>query len=101
LILQNKKKIELRKLNTKFRGKFLIHSSKIPDKEAMEKYGTDRPDLRKDKEDNNLLAFCWVVDFPFFEKVSDSDNPQAQGEWTFTHNPFSAPQDNWMDSFNG
>jgi len=67
-------------------------------KEAMEKYGTDRPDLRKDKEDNNLLAFCWVVDFPFFEKVSDSDNPQAQGEWTFTHNPFSAPQDNWMDS---
>jgi len=67
-------------------------------KETMEKYGTDRPDLRKDKEDNNLLAFCWVVDFPFFEKVSDSDNPQAQGEWTFTHNPFSAPQDNWMDS---
>ncbi|MEA2112390.1 MAG: aspartate--tRNA ligase [Patescibacteria group bacterium] len=67
-------------------------------KEATEKYGTDRPDLRKDKEDPNLLAFCWVVDFPFFEKVSDSDNPQAQGEWTFTHNPFSAPQDEWMDS---
>src|SRR3989344_1760474 len=29
-------------------------------KEAVEKYQTDRPDLRKDKNDKNLLAFCWV-----------------------------------------
>lgn len=53
-------------------------------KEAMEKYGNDKPDIREDKNDPNLLAFCWVVDFPFFEKT-DAD------EWTFTHNPFSAP----------
>ena len=39
LILQGKKKIELRKWNTKFRGEFLIHSSKIPDKEGMIKFG--------------------------------------------------------------
>lgn len=38
LILQGKKKIELRKWNTKFRGEFLIHASKIPDKKAMEKF---------------------------------------------------------------
>ena len=38
LILQGKKKIELRKWNTKFRGKFLIHSSKIPDRESMLKF---------------------------------------------------------------
>lgn len=62
---------------------------KIPYKEAMEKYGNDRPDIRENKDDENLLAFCWVVDFPFFEKTSTSDNPQAEGEWTFTHNPFS------------
>ena len=55
-------------------------------KEAMEKYGTDRPDLREDKNDPNLMAFCWVIDFPFFEKTSD-------GGWTFTHNPFSNPQE--------
>src|SRR3990167_2360966 len=52
-------------------------------KEVMDKYGTDRPDLRKDKEDPNLIAFCWIIDFPFFEKNND-------GSWTFTHNPFSA-----------
>ncbi|MEK7153198.1 MAG: aspartate--tRNA ligase [Patescibacteria group bacterium] len=59
-------------------------------KEAMEKYGTDRPDIRKDKDDPDLLAFAWVVDFPFFEKTDKEEHHGAQGEWTFTHNPFSA-----------
>ena len=39
LVVSGKKKIELRKWNTKFRGKFLIHSSKIPDEKAMKKFG--------------------------------------------------------------
>lgn len=39
LILQGKKKIELRKWNTKFRGEFLIHAAKVPDAEAMKKFG--------------------------------------------------------------
>ena len=39
LILQKKKIIELRKWNTKFRGYFLIHSPKIPDKKSMKKFG--------------------------------------------------------------
>ncbi len=67
--------------------------------EAMEKYGNDRPDLREDKNDPDLLAFCWVIDFPFFERTDKSDNPDTKGEWTFTHNPFSAPQPehmNWL-----
>jgi aspartyl-tRNA synthetase len=56
---------------------------RISYQEAIKKYKTDRPDIRKDKTDPNLLAFCWVVDFPFFEKTDDK-------KWTFTHNPFSA-----------
>jgi aspartyl-tRNA synthetase len=59
-------------------------------KEAMEKYGNDKPDIRTDKNNPNLLAFCWVVDFPFFEKADD-------GKWTFTHNPFSAPKPEFMN----
>jgi hypothetical protein len=37
--LQGKKIIELRKWNTKFRGEFLIHSSKISDADSMKKFG--------------------------------------------------------------
>jgi len=58
-------------------------------KDAMGKYDTNRPDLRNNENDPNLLAFCWVIDFPFFEK--------NKGSWTFTHNPFSAPQPQHME----
>ncbi|MEX0931383.1 MAG: aspartate--tRNA ligase [Candidatus Paceibacterota bacterium] len=58
-------------------------------KEAMEKYGNDRPDLREDKKDPNLLAFCWVIDFPLFEKTDTG--------YTFSHNPFCSPKDEYVD----
>src|SRR3990167_1595725 len=63
---------------------------RITYREAIEEHKTDRPDIRKDKNNPNLLAFCWVIDFPFFEK---SD----KGGWTFTHNPFSAPKPEFME----
>lgn len=62
---------------------------RITFKESMEKYGNDKPDLRKDKNNPDLLAFCWVIDFPFFEK-------SEEGGWTFTHNPFSSPKNDHM-----
>ena len=56
--------------------------------ESMEKYGTDKPDLRENKEDPNELAFTWIVDFPMFEKDSEG-NIQA------AHHPFCSvnPED--------
>ncbi|MDP1719305.1 MAG: aspartate--tRNA ligase [bacterium] len=67
--------------------------------DAMKNYGNDRPDIRKDKNDPNLLAFCWVIDFPFFEEVKRESAAHAEAlakEWTFTHNPFSAPKPEFM-----
>jgi aspartyl-tRNA synthetase len=64
---------------------------RIPYKEAIEKYKIDRPDIREDKNDPNLLAFCWVIDFPMFEKTDG-------GKWTFTHNPFSGCKSEWEES---
>jgi aspartyl-tRNA synthetase len=55
--------------------------------EAMAKYGNDKPDMREDKNDPNLLAFCWVTDFPMFE-FSDTE-----GKLVATHHPFTAPKD--------
>ena len=67
-------------------------------KEVMEKYNSDKPDIREDKNDPNLLAFCWVVDFPAFEKTGE-DNVDGTGEWTFTHNPFTGIQEQFKDDF--
>jgi aspartyl-tRNA synthetase len=55
-------------------------------KESMEKYGNDKPDMRIDKNDPNELSFCWVVDFPMFEK-------NDAGEICAQHHPFTAPLD--------
>lgn len=42
LVVSGRKIIELRKWNTHFRGEFLIHASKIPDKKSMKKFGFEK-----------------------------------------------------------
>lgn len=71
----------------------LLPDKKMPNRfpvityaDAIQKYGSDKPDMRKDKNDTNELAFCWVVDFPVFEKT-------PEGHITFAHNPFARPLD--------
>ncbi len=64
---------------------------RITYKEAIEKYGADKFDMRTEEDkEKGILAFAWVIDFPFFEKDKD-------GHWTFTHNPFSMPKTEHLD----
>jgi len=48
---------------------------------AREKIGQDL-----DIIDNDKFSFCWIVDYPMFEKNSETNKIQ------FSHNPFSMPQ---------
>ena len=61
--------------------------------DSMKKYGTDRPDLRKDISNEDELAFAFIVDFPLFEwKAGDK-------RWGAVHHPFTAPTLEWQAKF--
>jgi len=103
LVVSGKKTIELRKWNTTFRGNFLIHASKKPDKEAMKKFGFDNlalgyivgkselievkkylneKECKKDKN-KHLADFSWG-NFGFILKNSKKINPiPAKGKLGF------------------
>lgn len=55
--------------------------------EVMEKYGTDKPDLRENKNDKNELAFAWILNFPLFEKEKQN------GNFAPSHHMFTAPKE--------
>lgn len=63
--------------------------------DAIAKYGADKFDLRTEAEKKEgVLAFAWVINFPFFKKVDKKDVAEVRdgkSGWTFTHNPFSSP----------
>lgn len=53
---------------------------------AIEKYNSDKPDIRKNKNNPNELAFCFVIDFPMFEWKKE------EKRWDAVHHPFTRPQ---------
>lgn len=54
---------------------------RISHKEAIEKYGTDKPDIGEGD-----YRFLWVVDFPLF-KYNDEEQ-----RWQSCHHPFTSPR---------
>lgn len=53
--------------------------------ECMEKYNSDKPDLRLNKEDPDELAFMWLIDAPMF-KYSEKEKKLVAA-----HHPFTMP----------
>ncbi len=66
---------------------------KLSYQETLKKYNTDKPDLRKNTEDKDELAFTWIIDFPLFEK-------DKKGNLSYSHNPFTAPKSNFENNLN-
>ena len=66
---------------------------RIPHREAIKKYGTDKPDLRRNKKDSDELAFSWTIDFPLFTEQSEEDFFFGSGQAKFapSHHMFTAP----------
>lgn len=63
--------------------------------EVMEKYGTDKPDLRENKNDSNELAFAWILNFPLFEKIDGLalSERQVGSSMQPSHHMFTAPKE--------
>ena len=67
---------------------------RLSHKEVVKKYGSDKPDLRKDKTDPNELAFAWIVDFPLFNQQTQEDFFHGAGKNTKfapSHHMFTSP----------
>ena len=64
---------------------------KINDVEKITSQARDK--IAKDLNliDENIFAFCWIVDYPMFEKNEVSNKIE------FSHNPFSMPQGDIKD----
>ena len=76
----------LKKLTNFAAGDTLFFIADAEDK-AIKFTNVLRNELGKELEliDPNDYKFCWIVDFPFFEK-------DDEGKIEFSHNPFSMPQ---------
>ena len=59
---------------------------KLNDLEKITSQARDKIGQDLDLIDSNIFAFCWIVDYPMFEKN------EVTNKIEFSHNPFSMPQ---------
>lgn len=79
LVVSGKKKIELRNWKTSFRGEFLVHASKIPDSDAMKRFGFTNLPV------GGIVGKAKLVDVKIYENEQEHENDKflhlASSDW--------------------
>ena len=79
--------LEIMKLtNTEVGDSIFMACGKLNDLEKITSQARDKIGRDLDLIDENIFAFCWIVDYPMFERDEKTNKIE------FSHNPFSMPQ---------
>ncbi len=78
----------MNKTKAKVGDSIFLACAKQKDLEKITSLARDKIARDLDLVDENIFAFCWVIDYPMFEKNEQTNKIE------FSHNPFSMPQGN-------
>ena len=82
----------MKKTNSEIGDSIFLACGNQIDLEKITALARDKIAKDLDLIDNDIFAFCWIVDYPMFEKDDTSNKIQ------FSHNPFSMPQGSLNDN---
>jgi len=78
----------MKKTNSEVGNSIFMACGKQNDLEKITALARDKIARDLDLIDEDIFAFCWIVDYPMFEK------DEITNKIEFSHNPFSMPQGN-------
>ena len=78
----------MKKTNSEVGDSIFMACGKQNDLEKITALARDKIAKDLDLIDEDIFAFCWIVDYPMFEKDETTNKIE------FSHNPFSMPQGN-------
>jgi aspartyl-tRNA synthetase len=78
----------MKQTNSEVGDSIFMACGKQNDLEKITSLARDKIAKDLDLIDDDVFAFCWIVDYPMFEK------DEATNKIEFSHNPFSMPQGN-------
>ena len=81
----------MKKTNSEVGDSIFMACGKLNELEKITALARDKIAQDLDLIDDNIFAFCWIVDYPMFE-IDETTNKIG-----FSHNPFSMPQGDLTD----
>ena len=81
----------MKKTNSEVGDSIFMACGKQNDLEKITAQARDKIAKDLDLIDNDIFAFCWIVDYPMFERNEITNKIE------FSHNPFSMPQGDLTD----